>query len=277
MARKPPKKKSEAMAKGSLKDYVNVTFDELIDHTDLSESKDSSGRPLVDRMREYQEDPMLLSRAYPGIRISRLLGRGGGFMLPPRLKVPMRYGDLITVTNSGTVGTITNYVFRLNSVYDPDLTGTGHQPYGFDELMSLYTSFTVMSCSYTITATESVAKSGVSYVAAFPAAAITTNPSSLIGSILEQPFVRYTTVAGVTNPSPKISGRVDLPKFYGYSRSEYRSLSLFWGSDSTNPGTDLNLFCCTAPATTSETGTVHLLVRLSYSVEFHRPRSLAPS
>lgn len=34
-------------------------------------------------------------------------------------------------------------VFRLNSLVDPDLTGAGHQPYGFDSLAFLYNRYKV--------------------------------------------------------------------------------------------------------------------------------------
>lgn len=42
------------------------------------------------------------------------------------------------------------HVFGLNSVYDPDVTDVGHQPYGFDQMMTLYNKCTVIGAKVKI-------------------------------------------------------------------------------------------------------------------------------
>lgn len=54
----------------------------------------------------------------------------------------------------GTVGSIptaTKHRFRLNSLYDPDQTGTGEQPYYYDQLTAIYTKYIVRSCTVELT------------------------------------------------------------------------------------------------------------------------------
>lgn len=60
----------------------------------------------------------------------------------------MRYHDIISL-NPG-VGTTSLHLFRANSVFDPDETGVGHQPAGFDQWAARYTHYTVLGAKITV-------------------------------------------------------------------------------------------------------------------------------
>jgi len=70
-------------------------------------------------------------------------------------KYQMRYSQTITI-NPG-IGACGVYKFRANSIFDPDYTGIGHQPYGHDNLESIYQHYTVDSSTITVTPTVGVA------------------------------------------------------------------------------------------------------------------------
>lgn len=55
--------------------------------------------------------------------------RNPDYGFPDKLRTRLRYADTISLT-----GGIATNVFRLNSLYDPDLSGVGHQPCWFDQL-----------------------------------------------------------------------------------------------------------------------------------------------
>lgn len=55
--------------------------------------------------------------------------------------VPMRYVTTISLTS--TLGVPVGQVFAGNSVFDPNVTGAGHQAYGFDQLSTYYSAYLV--------------------------------------------------------------------------------------------------------------------------------------
>lgn len=61
--------------------------------------------------------------------------------------VRLRYVETITL-NPG-LGALAQYVFNANDMRDPNATGIGHQPRGFDEAMLGYEHFTVVGSKIT--------------------------------------------------------------------------------------------------------------------------------
>lgn len=70
--------------------------------------------------------------------------------VPNKMVAKLRYASVHDLT-WGSVTEYSDYVFRANSLYDPDLTGGGHQPRGFDQYMSMYDHYTVVGSKITVT------------------------------------------------------------------------------------------------------------------------------
>lgn len=66
---------------------------------------------------------------------------------PPLMKVDLHYESLITLA-PGTA--VASYVFRGNSLFDPDYTGTGHQPRYYDQLTPIYGRYKVLASGITV-------------------------------------------------------------------------------------------------------------------------------
>lgn len=67
------------------------------------------------------------------------------FGFPRTLTTLIRYNDTHTIqSSSGAVG---GNVFRMNSVYDPDFTGLGHQPLYFDQFTPVYEKYVVLGAT----------------------------------------------------------------------------------------------------------------------------------
>lgn len=61
-----------------------------------------------------------------------------------QLKTNLTYSDTYSMTSSFV--TTSSQVWSLNGLHDPDITGIGHQPRGFDELIALYDHYVVIGC-----------------------------------------------------------------------------------------------------------------------------------
>lgn len=83
------------------------------------------------------------------------LVRGVG--VPLAQKVTLRYACRQTDTLDVGLSYIFGYVFRGNSAFDPDYTGVGSQPHGFDEWCYFYQSYTVPSSTIRVKASVSTA------------------------------------------------------------------------------------------------------------------------
>lgn len=59
---------------------------------------------------------------------------------PPQMTTTLRYVETVAIAANSGSGF---YVFSCNGLYDPNITGTGHQPLGFGQLIALYNHYKV--------------------------------------------------------------------------------------------------------------------------------------
>jgi hypothetical protein len=74
-------------------------------------------------------------------------------VFPQMIKRTLRYVD--TYSMASTAGSVATQQMRVNSLFDPDLTGTGHQPRGYDQWCSAtgpYTVYRVLRSRVTVQA-----------------------------------------------------------------------------------------------------------------------------
>lgn len=71
------------------------------------------------------------------------LSKYTGFGFPPKIQVKHRYQEINAIVTAAGGGS-GSYQFRANGMYDPNVTGTGHQPLYFDQLAAVYDHFTVL-------------------------------------------------------------------------------------------------------------------------------------
>lgn len=64
--------------------------------------------------------------------------------LATKLKAKLIYHETVNM-DPGVGGLASSQVFSANGVFDPNITGGGHQPRGFDQLIALYDHCTVIA------------------------------------------------------------------------------------------------------------------------------------
>lgn len=68
-----------------------------------------------------------------------------------KMYTKLKYNESVTFGAAAVAGFATGYQFRLNSLFDPNLSGIGHQPRGYDELMAIFEKYTVVNAKITAT------------------------------------------------------------------------------------------------------------------------------
>lgn len=102
------------------------------------------GRPRT--ARSYKKRRLYRAKRRLRRRRVGIMGRPSG--IPVRRRARLRYVDNIELTSS--TGVIASHVFRANSIYDPDLTGTGHQPMGRDQMAQFFAHYVVVGSKITV-------------------------------------------------------------------------------------------------------------------------------
>lgn len=112
---------------------------------------------------------------------------------PNQMRNILRYST--TINLDPVAGLPQHYLFRATSIFDPDATGTGHQPYGHDTLASIYNHYQVDECIITMTST-SVGTNGIF--------GITVTDDSSVNSdfdtVREQKGATFASIAASPNP-----------------------------------------------------------------------------
>lgn len=163
---------------------------------------------------------------------------------------------------------------NLNSIFDPNRTGTGHQPYGHDTFSTIYNRYRVISCSYVVSA---VSTAGTT----LQMAVIPANEEFIGNSVSEyreNPRCKFA-VQTPGSVMRVIKGKVYLPSLTGRSKSQYMADDRYQAQFGASPSElmILNLNTQSFDETSiASTGTIYQ-VCLKYTVELFDPKQINQS
>lgn len=191
-----------------------------------------------------------------------------------KLKVFTRYVDRGYTLNPGAAGTAAVQVFSANGLYDPDITGTGHQPIGFDQYMTAFDHYTVIGAKirvyYENTDSTYSQMCGIS---------ISDNASAEADArvYIENGATRYSflTVKGSSKDTTRLTHQVSVAKFMG--RKSILSEDDFRGDVSNNPAEQVYFHVWAAPHNSVDSGNVNAIVQIDYVAILTEPKTLSLS
>ncbi len=177
-----------------------------------------------------------------------------------------------TVDATSSAGVVAARRYALNDVYDPDITGTGSQPLGFDEWTSIYTRFVVVSSKIEVISTSRTVSGRLS-IAVFPVSVSTVYPIDYVsGSEMRYARTCATTGGG---PSPRIIIKKTTASIMGVPDYAIQSDVDYSGTSAQTPNR-LAAWVITGE-TSGASDAYSLTVRLSYKVRFWIPKIVSTS
>lgn len=182
-----------------------------------------------------------------------------------RLKYAMQTG----VTNIVTTGAF-SYVFRGNSVFDPDFTSTGGQPANYDDWAALYGNYRVWGSTITIHLLTSTASTEpISWVMA-PRHASTALTSSTFYDAASMPYakVKLQNIYRTGAKDASFRSTMSSAKFLGLSRAEFEGKDDTTAAVGANPGLPWYWHVTAINVDSSVTSEVAIQVEIVYDVEF---------
>lgn len=184
--------------------------------------------------------------------------------------VRMKYNDTIPIASLNS-GNEYSHAFRMNSTFDPDRTGTGHQPYGRDTLAALYEHYRVYKFAWFI---QSPSTSDRYNICVLPYNSSTPPANMQLAS--EMPLSRVKAMGFGGCPPATFKGSVYLPKLAGVPTVRYKSEVDYASTVATNPSEVLDLIMFIENVS-SITLTFDISVTLWYYVEWYDPLTLGSS
>lgn len=173
-----------------------------------------------------------------------------------------------------SAGLYQQQLMNLNSLYDPDRSGVGHQPLGRDEWASWYNRYRVYKVDYIITMTNLDPDQSATV------AVINQNgiPTYANESAFEQPGAFVKTV-GTRDGNAKvvIKGSVYLPRLNGKTPSAYRANDDTQAQNSANPLEVLTQALVVAPTLAGAEVNIGYSIKYIYHCELFDPLTLGIS
>jgi hypothetical protein len=193
--------------------------------------------------------------------------------LEPHQYLTFKYSDFQTITLLTVTGV--SQIYNLNSLFDPDRTGTGHQPYGYDQLSAMYNRYRVLRVKWKV---KFATSSGDYFALVLPSNGLLASAPTTLAPFItasECPLSK-SIIQSSTSQSETVIGSIKLNELNGVTRTEYIADDRFEAQVSTSPA---ELIVLNLAFYNPNVGTtiINFNVTLEYEADLHDPILLAGS
>jgi len=200
--------------------------------------------------------------------------------MPERYKCKLRYTTVLEL-NAGTDAS-NSHTFRCNNIYDPDLTGTGHQPFGYDNLALQYEKYRVLGSKLTAKVVGFGVQNGVAQAIGIRkgAQSILQSPNDSIPELVEM-----GTIAGLKWKNVNIENPLKTAIAHTWSlRRDLGAAGTYedtinGSTNGSGPATQnyFTLFVTSKGLSKDNPAHLDVMVTVDYVVEFFMPKQTQPA
>jgi hypothetical protein len=210
---------------------------------------------------------------------AKVLRRGrslanGGHLIPDAMITTLSYTQGVSMSNTGSPAT---QIFRGNSVYDPDYSGAGSQPNGFDEYAAFYAHYRVHHVKVTAIAVSANATASTPQMLVV-APTNTTSTYTSYADVVGTPYSKYIMVPNsYQGYQGKLEWEISVKKFFGISEATFRS-EPYSATVTSNPSEQFYIpFYLQDVLSGAGSNAAYVMFKVDYTVEFYERKDLGLS
>lgn len=179
---------------------------------------------------------------------------------------------------SPSIGSIAIYNFSANDLFDPNRTGTGHQPMGFDQMMLMYEQFTVIRSHIKVNFINTSDEASRVAILLNPDTGSTSVTSTMENGLLKSTVISGAVSSGGTQSMKTLELACDIPKYFGKSFNAILADPQMYGTVSSSPAEQVYFQIATwDPFSNGTSASVAFDVTISYDVMYWEPKKLSGS
>lgn len=234
--------------------------------------------PRYKKKPEYKKQPT----SYKVDPMRDALLRTPLFAIRKRQRSMLYYESGLSIDPPATGNASPPYIYSANGMFDPNVTSTGHQPLGFDQMMQLYDQYTVVNSSITVNFIFSDSPVRVAVMLS-PDNTAFTNPAQ----IMENGLVKTMALTGLSSRNSNTNLRVpqlklgcNVASYFGRKTlNELLDDTSLTGTVAANPLEQVyfEIYAWQLNSDGSDAGTVAFDILLDYDVIFWEPKKLIES